>query len=533
VAAICRELDGLPLAIELAAARVKLLPPRAMLKRLGDRLALPVGGGRDRPERQQTLRGAIAWSVDLLRPAEQALFARLAVFAGGCTLDAAEAVCDPGGDLDVLAGLEALVDHSLVRQDEAAEGEPRFAMLATIRQFARERLEAAGGGDAELTRMLHAEHLLALAEQAEPRLLGPQQATWLGRLEAERDNLRAGFGWFLENGEAEAGMRLAGALWRFWWLRGHLGEGRDWLERALARGPDASATVRAKALNNLGNITSDLGDYPRARAAYDAGLALRRQMGDRRGIADTLNNLGIVAGYVGDYATARSLLEESLALERELGNEHALAVSLLALGNLACDEGDYGRAQALLGQAMEIHRRLNDAIGVAYASYYLGKAVRRRHAPDGRSLLERSREMFGAANDKFGAALALHELGRAAHEQGDDRQAASLYAEALALGRDLGDEHHVVTCLDGLAALAASGGRGVRSARLFGAAAGRRRALGRSLPAADRAILDDEVGRAREALGEAEWVAAWTEGETLSLNEAVVEALDEGSLWTR
>jgi predicted ATPase len=252
VAEICARLDGLPLAIELAAARIKLLPPQAMLKRLGSRLKLLTGGARDLPTRQRTLRGTIEWSHDLLDKGERTLFARLAVFSGGRTLEAIAAVCDAEGDLpvDALDGVESLLEKSLLRQEEGPEGEPRFVMLETIHEFARERLQASG--EAEEVRRLHAEHFLALAEEAEPKLTAPDQVAWLEQLEAEHDNMRAALAWLLEQEEANLALRLEGALWRFWYVHTHLTEGRRWLEEALAKNGRVSASVRAKALNGAG-----------------------------------------------------------------------------------------------------------------------------------------------------------------------------------------------------------------------------------------------------------------------------------------
>jgi len=273
VAEICARLDGLPLAIELAAARIKLLSPQAMCSRLGNPLRFLTGGARDLPERQRTLRGAIAWSHALLDEGEQALFARLSVFSGGCVLDAVEAVCEAEGDLfvDVLEGLSSLLDKSLLRQEEMVEEEPRFVMLETIREYARERLEVSG--EAEEIRRLHAEYFVALAEQGASEQQGPEEAAWLERLDLEHDNMRAALSWMLESEEAGAGLRLSGALWRFWWMRGHYSEGRRWLEEALAKDGRASA-VRAKALEAVGWLADDQGDIDRAVAAAEEGLSL-------------------------------------------------------------------------------------------------------------------------------------------------------------------------------------------------------------------------------------------------------------------
>jgi non-specific serine/threonine protein kinase len=312
---ICRRLDGLPLAIELAASRIKVLSPRSLLARLEQRLMLLTGGARDQPARLQTMRDAIAWSHDPLPPAEQALFRRLAVFAGGFTLDAVAEVASfelrasglggsapmaeplevgtaPNSKLEAsspklatLDGIASLIEKSLVRpMEDGAAGEPRFTMLETIREFGAAMLVAEG--EAVEARRQHGRWMVDLAERAEPELVGPRQDEWLDRLEAERDNIRAALAWAIDERDAERAQRLAGALWRFWVTRGYLTEGKTWTERALALG-DASPAVAAKAHHHLGNLALDLGDYELARAGYEAGLALWQAYGDRRGLASS------------------------------------------------------------------------------------------------------------------------------------------------------------------------------------------------------------------------------------------------------
>ena len=322
VANICRRLDGLPLAIELAAARVRLFTPRALLGRLSHGLDLLTGGARDVPVRHQTLRGAIAWSYELLAPAEQRLFERLAVFAGGCTLQAAEAVANVDGQLEitVLDGLASLIDQSLVRRLDGEFEEARFGLSESIREYAADRLVTSG--DYPAMQRWHATHFLALAEDADAAQ-GTQQARWLELLELEHDNFRAALDWCTEHGQAEHGLRLAGALWRFWQVRGHMGEGRKRLTDVLGLGEagGGSATwtaVRATALNAAGSLAGRQGDYGAARTLHEQSLAIRRELGDWQGIAFSLNNLGNIAMDEGDYASARSLHQESLAI-RELG----------------------------------------------------------------------------------------------------------------------------------------------------------------------------------------------------------------------
>jgi predicted ATPase/class 3 adenylate cyclase len=349
VAEICHRLDGLPLAIELAAARIRLFPPRAMLPRLGSRLKLLIAGARDLPARQQTLRSAIAWSYDLLEPAEQKLFRRLAVFVGGCSLEAAEAVGSAGGDLeiDVVDGAEALVSQHLLQQREGADGEPRFGMLETIREYGLEQLEASG--EAEAIRRQHRDWYLALAEHAERGLYGENQTGWFDRLEREHDNLRAALAWTRAQGQSEEGLRLGRALKEFWYVRGYLAEGREQLAKLLALpGAEVRTAARAKALHGAGGLANRQLELGPARALLEENLALFRDLGDQGNIARALRILGEVACGRGDYEEARAFIEESLAILRELGDKDSLGLSLYYLATVAHSEGNHG-AGALRG----------------------------------------------------------------------------------------------------------------------------------------------------------------------------------------
>ncbi len=382
VVEICRRLDGLPLAIELAAARSKLLSPPALLVRLDSRLALLTGGARDLPARQQTLRATIDWSYRLLDADEQRLVAQLAVFAGGWTLEAAEAICNTEGDLpiDVLDGLQSLLDKHLLQQDEGVNSEPRFTMLETIWEYARERL--AESGEEEALRRRHAVYYLALAEAAEPALTGLQQAEWLERLDTEHANLRAVLHWAEERGKAELGLRLGGVLGRFWLYRGYLSEGRQWLAGALAQGHQGPTALQAKALRVAGRLALDQGDYAQATALSEESLALSRELGDKRSIAASLRNLGVVARLQGDYGQARALHEESLALFRELGHKVGIAEDLERLAAVARSQGQAARAARLWGAA----EALREALGLPWL--LLERAVHESHMIATRSELE-------------------------------------------------------------------------------------------------------------------------------------------------
>jgi len=367
VAEICERLDGLPLAIELAAARVRLLPPQKMLAQLGSRFGLLTGGARDLPARHQTLRGAIDWSYDLLDADEKTLFRRLAVFCCSCTLEAAEAVCNGSGGLDVLNGLGSLVDKSLLEPSDV-HGEPRFGMLETIREYALERL--ADSGEAEVVRRRHANFFLALAEETEPKLDGAEQVAWLNRLETEHDNLRAALGWALERegacpepaegADAELGLRLAAALGQFWFMRGHWTEARRWLERALEKSSETPAPVRAKGLWMAGLWQEN---PERAKPLLQESLALYRQVEDKRGIARALSGLGHVAD---DFGQATALHEQSLALLQELNDKSGISDVLLSLGVDAWRQGNYGRATRLLEQGLMLARETGNKWRIAH-----------------------------------------------------------------------------------------------------------------------------------------------------------------------
>jgi predicted ATPase/transcriptional regulator with XRE-family HTH domain len=406
VAAICTRLEGLPLALELAAAQCKLLAPQALLRRLGSRLGLLTRGARDLPARQQTLRATLAWSYELLQAGEQALFRRLAVFVGGCTLDAAAAVCRAPGHPDVVEGLAALVDKNLLRVEDQADGELRLGMLETIREYAWEQLEASG--EAEDLRRCHALYYLELAEAAQPEVRLADQAESLLRLERELNNLRAALGWAQEAGEAEIGLRLAGAVWWVWRRLGYLSEGRGWLEGLLAlpesRGGSSGATaIRANALGAAGRLALRQGDYGRAVASLEQSLVLHRELGDKWGVAKSLDGLADCAHHRGDYGRAVALLEECLILFREAGDTDNVGWVLMNLGIYAREQGDAGRAVALYEQSLALFRELGDNNGIGWALIGLGELARDQgdcgHAA---VLLEESLALFQELKDTIG-----------------------------------------------------------------------------------------------------------------------------------
>jgi predicted ATPase/DNA-binding response OmpR family regulator/Tfp pilus assembly protein PilF len=438
VAEICARLDGLPLAIELAAAWSKILSPQVMVARLSNRLALLTGGPRDLPARQQTLRNMLNWSYDLLEPAQKTLFARLAVFVRGGTLATLEAVCAVEGQEapGVLEGLAALVDASLLQQQEPA-GELRFVMLETIREYAWEQLEQRGERD--LMRRRHAQHYIALAEQAVTQLSGPDQRQWLDRLEREHDNIRAALTWTYEQGEAENCLRLASALWHFWHVHGHLREGHQWLTAALGQCGGLPLALRARALFGVGWLARDQGDYEQATAYLDESLTLFRELDDKRGISEALRGVGELALSQGEFERAKDLFEESLALSQELPTSDDRAWSLNHLGRVALEQGQYERARALLEESLALLRELH-VQGVAWSLHNLGRlALEQGQYDQAGGLLEESLTLFHELGDKNGLAWSLHNLGRVALEHGAYAQANARTEEGLAVFRELND----------------------------------------------------------------------------------------------
>ncbi|MDP9470026.1 MAG: tetratricopeptide repeat protein [Chloroflexota bacterium] len=522
VAGICVRLEGLPLVIELAAARVRILPPAQLLERLSRRLDLLTGGAADRDPRQQTLRGAIAWSYDLLTKAEQTLFRRLGVFAGG-TFETIEAVCGGDGAGDVLDGLESLVGKSLLRQEEHEEG-PRFFLLETIREFALEQLEASG--EAETIRQAHAEVFLGLAEEAEPALRGPVQVRWLERLEAEHDNLRAALGWSEELEDTETALRLAASLSYFWWVRGHVTEGRRWLERALERGRDGSPAARAKAMAEAGFLAQQQGDYAQACTLLDHSLALCRQGGNTLGAAYALNCLGSVAELRGEYELAELRYEESLAIYRELRDQRGINLGLNLLGALTFSQGNYDLATTYFKEQLTISRELRDTQMAAFALCNHAETLQhQRNVGRAVGLYGEALPLLEGLGDKRAAAEVSSCLGRLELSQGNAGRARELLCESLAVLQELGDKAAMSACLEALAGVATEQGAALEAARLFGAADALRGTIGVPLPPAYRLEYDRHLTTARTIEPAIFFAAAWEEGRALSLDQAVAEAL--------
>ncbi len=531
VVEICSRLDGLPLAIELAAARTKLLSPSAMRTRLASRLQLLTGGARDLPARQQTLRQAIDWSYDLLTAPEQRLFRRLSVFVGGCTLEAVESVCDTKRDLglDVLDGMASMVDKSLARQIEQADGEPRFLILETIREYGLGKM--AESGEQAQTRRAHAAYCLVLAEEgaAEESCSNPKE--WLDRFDLEHDNFRAALEWLTETGDADWGFRLGAALFRFWEMREYLAEGRNQLGKLLKlEGAAVPSTARLRVLFAAGVLAGEQGDYIVADVLLKESLEIGRRLDDKRSVAVSLNALAVTARDRGDLPASRALFEESLALWRELNDPSAVARALSNLGNVVKMEEDYTHARSLYEECLSIFRDLGDRTGAAWALNHQGDAARDQgHSDVARSLYEQSLATFRELSDRWGIAGSLADLGNLAREQGDCREADSLYRESITIFQSLEHKRGVARLLESFACSAAAQSEPDRSLRLAGASAALRQSIGAPLTAAEQAKLERGLEPARQALTTTMGRTVWLEGWVMPVEKAIEDVLRNAS----
>ena len=482
VAALCRSLDGLPLALELVAARAMTLTPAQMTERLAQRFALLTSRRGDKGTRHRSLWAALGWSYDLLPAHLQRFFTGLSVFRGGGTAESAQAVCEAPQALEFLTQLR---ERSLLVLEDVGE-ERRFRLLETLREFGTEHLSPEERQD--LGRR-HAAHFLGFAEEASPHLTGPDQRGWLDRLEAGHDNLRLALAWWLadEASEDEA-LRMGGALWRFWAVRGHYAGGRDWLEQALAR-PGGSPGARARAANGAGNLASEQADYPAAEAWYEEALALGRRTGERVIVAVCLSNLGRVAMHREDYGRAQALHEESLVLRRADGDKGGIAYTVQCQAIVAQHLRDYALARRLHAECLAL---------------------------------------WGEMGNDGGRMWALGNLAAILSEEGEEEEAARLYAEALDLCRALHDQHSLYNLLGSFAALAARRGGFTKAAALAGASEALRRRTGAGMHVKDAADFHAALGPARDGLSAAEYAAAWAAGEAMTADEAVAYAL-EGS----
>ncbi len=569
VAELCVRLDGLPLAIELAAARMKLFSPRALLARLGSRLSILTSASRDVLARQQTLHNTIGWSYHLLDAWEQRLFRQLSVFVDGCSMEAIEAICTPPGSASapILDGVASLVDKSLLQQVEQHMGEsPRFVMLETIREYALESLES--HGETQAARRAHATYFLALAEEAEQGMTGPQQAVLLERLEQEHDNLRAAMQWSTSNAEEgkAIALRLGGALYPFWYVRAYFSEGRDFLERALSRCDEVAAPVQARALYAASQLHEALGSLDRAEEFYEQSLALYRELGDTLGIANCLHLLADIAWGRGNLAEARAFGEESLLLFREGGDKRSVAYLLYHLGSLAVEQGEYARGRDLLTESLTINRELGDTRVMALSLFKLallyqssGGDLAQAHtlldesfalsrevgdkesianclylsgmlalsegdSASARSLTEQALALFQEMKLQDGTALSLYALAEVAAVGGDSARSQALYEQGVGVASKAGDKRTITSGLEGLAATVAAQGNHTWAARLWGTAEALREAIGMPLPPVEHVSYNRAVAAVRTELGEQAFAAAWVQGRTQSPEQGLATA---------
>ena len=564
IAEICRRLDGLPLAIELAAARTAILSPEALLARLNNRLQVLGGTRQDVPDRLRTMRNAVAWSYELLRPGEQGLFRRLAVFAGGFSLEATEAVCPPVDDgRETFDVLTTLVDRSMVKPLALPSGEPRFLMLETLRAYGQEQLAARG--EEQAARQAHASFFVGLGEVAEPHLVGSEQQAWLERLDPEVENFRAAIDWAMGQGSAELALRIAGATWRFWSLRGRTPECRAWLERSLAAAPDAPVAHRAKALVGLGHLSEDQRDLDASRASFERALALAieagdlvtasrarhglglvahdsgdydvamehhtaavelaRQAGDRRSLANGLGSMGAVAYYRGDLDAAERSWEEALEIFTALGDVTTEAILASNLGAAAAEQGDIARAERLQQRALAQQRRMNLLRDLPHTLINLGEIYRKL----GDYTL--SHDCFAEAihllrEQGIGAieGVALHGFAKLRLLQNDIPGAATMALESTQLLAAAGDQLGVIEDAELTALVAVTAGRHAEAVELAGAATSLRAQIGSTRHPVTEEEMRDIDARARAALSDEAHAAAWAAGAGLT-HDALVRRI--------
>ncbi len=522
VAQVCRRLDGIPLALELAAARVRALPVEQIAARLDDRFRLLTGGSRVAVARHQTLRATMDWSYDLLAEPERAVLQRLSVFAGGASLEAAEAVCagDPVEPVEILDILSRLVDKSLVVAD-ATSSEARFRLLETVREYARSRLVEAGEGDVAPRR--HRDWYLGLVDKASTAFFrGPEPGAWLRRLDGEHDDLRAALEWSLDQpGEGGAGLRIAAGLWRFWEIRGHLTEGRGWLERMVAAVGSEVSPLRANALTGAGSLAFMQGDFRAASTFHEESLALHRRMGDRHAIAYAASNLANAAVQLGDLARARELYDESIALARELGDVRGTAFGTINLADVPARQGDVEGARALYEEALALIRGLGDRWMEAFAlDNFALSTSRTGDRETARSLHVEALAILEELGDERGVARVLTHLADLALAAGDTARARGLLRQGLAIRQAVGDMPGLASAMESLAgAVAADDGEA--AARLHGAAESLRESIRAIVPPQAAAAHDQGLADLETRLGQERFEAARRQGRSMSPNEAL------------
>jgi len=526
--AICRRLDGLPLAIELAAARTKALSPAAILDRLQSRLELLIGGASDLPERQKTLRKTIDWSYDLLSESEQKLFWRFSAFVGGATIEAAEAVCDTRLDLgmNIIDGLTSLLDKNLIQRVDQNQTEPRFTMLETIREYALERMTLSGEGPS--TRRSHAAYCMVLAEEGNPDLDPIARTEWLARCDAEIDNFRASLDWLFENHELEWAIRLSMALIRFWDMREHFIEARKHLKNLLQLIEIGYVKERGRICTFLGAMTTSQGEHESAEAFLKKGLALYGELDDEWGIAASWNALAIAARDRGNFEEAESYFEISLAYWRKLPDRISMARCLHNLASAAKMQRDFPRATTALAEAISIFRELGDTSGAAWSiNQSADLELEQDRIESAHNLYHEALDVFRKTDDRWGSARSLADLGYIHCIRGDFDAARKAYSEATELFVELGNRRGVARALEGQACVAAANGDAIRAIILEAAADRLRNQMGAPLPSADRARLTERLCSTRKVLDSTEGRVARQRGSEMSLESAILFALEE------
>jgi len=575
IAEICVRLEGIPLAIELAAARIKQLSPQELLARLEQRLLVLTSGPQDAPARQQTLRNTLTWSYSLLNSWEQRLLRQLSVFVGGSTLQAAEAICATlgngvdAGQVSVFDGMASLIDKSLLYQAQREEEEPRFGMLEMTREYGQEML--ARCEEVEEARQAHALYYLALAERAAHTWEGPQHTLWVGRLERDHDNLRAAMQWSLEQemGEhrLEKALRFGAALRSFWQVRGYFREGRIFLERVLAQSEGGEISLRAQALNDAVLLAVSQGDHTWGEARCQENLERYQALGDGSAVAHTLYLLGWLAVLKGDLATAQARLSESLALFQEGNDTGCILVSLFWMGVGLTYQGEYRRARAvfeqtlalqrergnkrgiawslfhlawvrflaqsdlipgdsLLAEAGALFKEIGDTWGIAECSQLLGRlALHQRDAVAAYTLLEQSLMRFREIGNQRGIARSLSQMGEVAVMRQDWARARLLYTESLTQAQEVGDQFQIAACLEGVAGAVATGEASLANvlwaAQLWGTAEGLQETMGAPLPPVERAASQERITTARSFIGKRIFSAYWAQGRTMTPEQAL------------
>jgi predicted ATPase/DNA-binding CsgD family transcriptional regulator len=521
IASICVHLDGLPLAIELAAARIKFYPPQTLLIRLGNRLEALSDGPRDFPSRQRTLRATLAWSYDLLSPEEQILFARLGVFAGGCTLDDVQAVCGGGLNIDTADGMEALINNSLISQVQSPINEPRFMLLETMREYALEKLDESGERAAICER--HAQYFLVIAEQTSQEYYGPQMTTWFIRLEAQHDNLRAALRWAIASGNGQMGLRFISGLSHFWRVRGHLSEGRSWLPQVLElKNTDEPTKILADALHGIGDLAYLQSDYDAARALYTEALILYEKLELHQRAAYTLVSLGEVATEVGDYDTAPIMFKKGYALSRQAGDVQGSARALTQLGWSALRTGDFDHAREWLEEGLVLFEATNDRVNIGLTYSGLGEiAVRTGEFEKATILLEKSLNIRRDLSEIWGIAASLGSLAWVAMCQRDYERAAHMLGESLLIRREIGDKGGIAWCLEKFAEIAQLNGDNQRAVRIFGAAAAIRASLSSIVDPSDQPHYHQLIDQLRTKLTGDLFEAVWSEGYAMTLEQII------------